>query len=190
MNSFLKQKYTETELDACFQYLENFKGQQFHIFDDFHANIQSLRSSIISIGARHAPVDLLVVDYLQLMQGNKKENRQIEVSEISRQLKGLAREFNIPVLALSQMNRESEHRGGKESLPRLADLRESGAIEQDADVVMFLHRPADCLTADKKFQMLDLIRAKVRQGSVGADKIMFNPSRQVFFNHTLPGEYY
>jgi replicative DNA helicase len=175
MNSFLKQKYTEPELQACFKYLENFKGQQFHIFDDFHANIQSLRSSIISIGARHTPVDLLVVDYLQLMQGNKKENRQIEVSEISRQLKGLAREFNIPVLALSQMNRE---------------IRESGAIEQDADVVMFLHRPADCLTADKKFQMLDLIRAKVRQGSVGADKIMFNPSRQVFFNHTLPGEFY
>ncbi|MBI2010070.1 MAG: replicative DNA helicase [Candidatus Chisholmbacteria bacterium] len=86
-------------------------------------------------------VKLIVMDYLQLVRGRNLENRVQEVSEISQGMKNLARELKIPILALSQLNRAVEHRGGK--LPVLADLRESGAIEQDADVVMFLYREDD-----------------------------------------------
>ena len=188
-NAFLKKRYSQEEFSRCMDFLEGFEGQQFHIFDDFHANIQTLRASIISIGARYVPVNLLIVDYLQLMQGNKKENRQVEVAEISRQLKGLTREFNISVLALSQLNRGSEHRGDKNAMPRLADLRESGALEQDADVVLFLHRPDNCQTNEQSVFKLKLIRAKGRQGSVGDEDILFNGSRQTFHDFRLPGQF-
>jgi replicative DNA helicase len=86
-------------------------------------------------------LDLIVIDYLQLMRGRANlDNRQQEISEISRSLKALAKELNVPVVALSQLSRAIETRG--DNTPRLSDLRESGALEQDADVIMFLHRPA------------------------------------------------
>jgi replicative DNA helicase len=84
---------------------------------------------------------LIVIDYLQLMRGRAAlDNRQQEISEISRSLKALAKELNVPVVALSQLSRAIETRG--DNTPRLSDLRESGALEQDADVIMFLHRPS------------------------------------------------
>jgi replicative DNA helicase len=86
-------------------------------------------------------LDLIVIDYLQLMRGRANlDNRQQEISEISRSLKALAKELNVPVVALSQLSRAIETRG--DNTPRLSDLRESGALEQDADVIMFLHRPS------------------------------------------------
>jgi replicative DNA helicase len=94
--------------------------------------------------AQDKGLDLIIVDYLQLMVSDrqtKDANRVVEVSEISRSLKALARELDIPVLALSQLNRSSEHREDGE--PRLSDLRDSGAIEQDADLVLMLWRPND-----------------------------------------------
>ncbi len=86
---------------------------------------------------------MIIIDYLQLMQGSDKaRNREQEISKISRELKMLAKELNIPVLALSQLSRAVETRGGdKGKIPQLSDLRESGAIEQDADMVMFIYRP-------------------------------------------------
>jgi len=91
-------------------------------------------------------LDLIVVDYLQLMSasapgGRRYENRTQEVSAISRGLKGIAKELKVPVVALSQLSRAPETRGGKDSEPKLSDLRESGSIEQDADIVMFIYRP-------------------------------------------------
>jgi replicative DNA helicase len=94
--------------------------------------------------AQQKKVDLIIVDYLQLMSSDratKDANRVIEVAEISRSLKSLARELDVPVVALSQLNRSSEHREDGE--PRLSDLRDSGAIEQDADIVLMLWRPSD-----------------------------------------------
>lgn len=119
-------------------------------------------------------VDLLIVDYLQLAQGIRKENRVQEVSEISMGLKNLARELKIPVLALSQLSRAVEQRGEKR--PQLADLRDSGSIEQDADVVMFLWREDE-----EKLENVQLDIAKHRNGPLRFLKLFFRGDRIRFY---------
>lgn len=110
-------------------------------------------------------LDLLIIDYLQLMRGNGEENRQQEISTISRGIKGLAKELNIPILALSQLSREVEKRGNKR--PILSDLRESGSIEQDADIVMFLYCD-DLYNPDTEFpNITEIIVSKHRAGPTG-----------------------
>ena len=109
------------------------------IDDNPHCTVMEMRAKARRIKARHGDLGLVVVDYLQLMSSPRRsENRQVEVSEISRGLKILARELDCPVMALSQLNRQLEYRQDKR--PMLADLRESGSIEQDADVVLFIYR--------------------------------------------------
>lgn len=120
-------------------------------------------------------VKLLVVDYLQLMRGRNLENRVQEVSEISMGLKNLARELKIPLLALSQLSRAVEHRGGNQ--PQLADLRESGAIEQDADVVMFLYREDD-----EDVENMKLNIAKHRNGPLRRIDLRFKGDRIKFYD--------
>jgi len=111
---------------------------------------------------------------LQLVQGKRKENRVQEVSDISQALKNLARELNIPVLALAQLSRAIESRG--EARPKLSDLRESGSIEQDADVVSFLYRPND-----ENREMVNLSVAKHRNGPTGEIQLFFRGARTRFF---------
>lgn len=120
-------------------------------------------------------VKLIVMDYLQLVRGRNLENRVQEVSEISQGMKNLARELKIPILALSQLNRAVEHRGGK--LPVLADLRESGAIEQDADVVMFLYREDD-----EDLENIKLNIAKHRNGPLRTLDLRFRGDRIKFYS--------
>ncbi len=134
-----------------------------------------LRAKARRLKQRDERLGLLVVDYLQLMHlKGKVENRQLEVSEISRSLKALAKELDVPVLALSQLNRKVEERKG--GRPLLSDLRESGAIEQDADVVMFIHRDdedEDGGMAFRESNPVELIVAKQRNGPIGTIDLVF-----------------
>ena len=119
-------------------------------------------------------IKFIIVDYLQLMHGQSRDNRVQEVSEISQGLKNLARELKIPILAAAQLNRQMEARGGK---PRLADLRESGSIEQDADVVMFLFREDEEVK-----EMVSCSIEKHRNGPTGQFNLYFNGKQVSFFD--------
>jgi len=137
------------------------------IDDTPNISIMELRTKARRIKIEHG-LGLLVVDYLQLMQGRgRAENRQQEISEISRSLKALARELKVPVLALSQLSRAVEQR--QDRRPMLSYLRESGAIEQDADVVMFLYSNSDMESSN----VVELILAKQRNGPTGSLKLYF-----------------
>ena len=116
-------------------------------------------------------LDLILVDYLQLMQSSSGDNRQQEIAEISRNLKNLARELKVPIFALSQLNRAAEAREDKR--PRLGDLRESGAIEQDADLIAFIYREEvyDPDTDKKGVALINV--AKQRNGSIGKFNLTF-----------------
>jgi replicative DNA helicase len=137
-----------------------------------------------------AAVGLIIVDYLQLMQGpSSAENRQQEVSMISRGLKGLAKELNVPVVALSQLSRAPEQRTGEHKKPQLSDLRESGAIEQDADVIMFLYRqemydgPVDS-NGNSLEGKAELIVGKQRNGPTGNVNLYFQKQYTRFENYS------
>ena len=121
-------------------------------------------------------LDMIIIDYLQLMSGSKKaESRQNEVSEISRSLKAIARELSVPILALSQLNRKAEERS--DHRPQLSDLRESGAIEQDADVVMFIDRER---SENEEANKATIIIAKQRNGPIGDVNLMWLPKYTQF----------
>jgi len=128
------------------------------------------------------PLDLVIVDYLQLMQGGvtASENRVQEISKISRELKGLARELQVPVVALSQVSRAVDARTSH--VPMLSDLRESGAIEQDADIVMFIYRDKVYNPDTEKEHIADLIVAKHRNGPTGQISLFFNESQTRFID--------
>ncbi len=126
-------------------------------------------------------IQLVIIDYLQLMtSGGKTESRQQEVAEISRALKGLARELNIPIIACSQLSRAVEARPDKR--PMLSDLRESGAIEQDADIVMFLYRDEYYHKDSEEKGIAEVIIGKQRHGSVGTVKLAWLPNYTKFAN--------
>ena len=134
-----------------------------------------MRSRARRLKAEHG-LDLIVVDYLQLMQGSGKKNnsgdRQQEVSEISRSLKALARELDVPVIALSQLSRSVEARQVKR--PMLSDLRESGSLEQDADIVAFLYREDYYNPETENKNITELIIAKHRNGPVDTVNLFFH----------------
>ncbi len=132
--------------------------------------------------AHDQPLGLIIIDYLQLMQGSGRNdgNRVQEVSEISRGLKLIARELNVPVIALSQLSRSVENRSPQ--IPQLADLRESGSIEQDADIVMFIYREAYYNPETERENITDLIIAKHRNGPVGKVELYFHPERLRFMS--------
>ena len=140
--------------------------------------------------ARKFQIGCIVIDYLQLLtSGGGRESRQVEVSEISRGIKALARELDVPVICLAQLNRGPEQREGKQ--PRISDLRESGSIEQDADVVLLLHREEYYHIGDEdwaadnhdKLGLAELIVAKQRNGPTGVVKLTWDSSTTRFKNH-------
>ncbi|MDY3298277.1 replicative DNA helicase [Selenomonas sp.] len=137
--------------------------------------VMELRSKARRLKAKEGSLDLIVIDYLQLMQGRASKSndasRQQEISEISRSLKALARELDVPVVALSQLSREVEKRPGKK--PMLSDLRESGSLEQDADIVMFLFREDYYNKETENKNITELIIAKHRNGPIGTVELFF-----------------
>jgi replicative DNA helicase len=141
------------------------------IDDSAGLSVTALRAKCRRLKSRH-DIKLVVVDYLQLLSaGGRVESRQQEISTISRSLKSLARELNIPVVALSQLNREVESRD--DHRPRMSDLRESGAIEQDADVIMLLHREEYFNQTEENAGLAQLIIAKQRNGPTGELTLRF-----------------
>jgi replicative DNA helicase len=147
-----------------------------------------MRSKARRLKAEH-DIGMVVVDYLQLMQGpSESENRQQEISYISRSLKALAKELDVPVVALSQLSRAPEQRGGEHRRPQLSDLRESGAIEQDADLVCFIYRPEMYDKEDKDGNSLEglaeLIIGKQRNGPTGIVDLYFKKEYTRFDNRT------
>lgn len=150
------------------------------IVDAGNVNIVDIRAKARRLKTGREGLSLIIVDYLQLMTGpltRRQDNRQQEVAEISRSLKLLAKELKVPILALSQLNRNPEARADKR--PQLSDLRESGSLEQDSDVVMFIHR--DDADPEKKREA-ELIIAKHRNGPTGSIRLSFEPSLTQFRN--------
>lgn len=143
------------------------------VFDDKSAcSVLDIKSKARNIANKHKRLDIIIVDYLQLMRGAKKtENRQQEVSEISRDLKALAKDLKVPVIALSQLSRSCESRQDKR--PMLSDLRESGAIEQDADIVAFLYRDEYYDPRPENQGVAELLVRKHRNGATGNINLAF-----------------
>jgi replicative DNA helicase len=149
-----------------------------YIDDSPQLTVTDIRAKSRRLRRAHG-LELIIIDYLQLMQGSARENRQQEIAEISRSLKNLARELDVPILAVSQLNRSLESREDKR--PRLGDLRESGAIEQDADIVMFIYRHEYYHPeAQDTKGLAEVIVAKHRSGSTGMVQMTFLPEFTLF----------
>ena len=160
-------------------------GKSHLIIDDTPSiSVTELRSKCRKFKLEHG-LDLIIIDYLQLMSGSiggRSDSRQQEISDISRSLKAVARELNVPVIALSQLSRAVEQR--PDHRPMLSDLRESGAIEQDADVVMFIYRD-DYYNKDTETpNQAEIIIAKQRNGPIGTVNLAWLPDYTKFANLT------
>ncbi|TFG96096.1 MAG: replicative DNA helicase, partial [Calditrichales bacterium] len=165
------------ELKRLSQYVGLLDDAPIYIDDTPGLNVLQLRSKARRLVAEKG-VEMFIIDYLQLMESHSEENRQQEISKISRSLKSLAKELNVPVIALSQLSRAVETRD-KSKKPQLSDLRESGAIEQDADLVLFVYRPEYYNiqefddTNESTFNKCEIIIGKQRNGPTGNVKLNF-----------------
>jgi replicative DNA helicase len=167
-------RLNDNEWDVFFQALEAYDKAMIFLDDTPAITPLALRTKCRRLDLEFG-LDLVIVDYLQLMTGDSRtDNRVQEVSNISRNLKVLAKELNVPVLAAAQLSRAVEHREGKK--PQLSDLRESGSLEQDADIVMFIHREVDN-PEESKNNEAKMIVAKHRNGPTnmnGIDLVFIN----------------
>ncbi len=185
MESITRGKMAEHEFIQMSQRMAKLAQAKIFLDDQAALNIFELRAKARRLKQKH-DIQLIIIDYLQLMQANvdKSGNREQEISKISRDLKALAKELEVPIIALSQLNRSVETR--KESkVPQLSDLRESGAIEQDADLVMFLYRPEyHGINNDAMGETIEgetqIHIAKHRNGSTGMEKVRFIKEYQRF----------
>jgi len=181
---------SERDMESLLQAVSDLMPRPLFIDDTPGLSITQLRAKARRLKQTH-DIGAIFIDYLQLMSsGRRVESRQQEVSEISRGVKALARELNIPVVCLSQLNRAAEQREGHR--PRMSDLRESGSIEQDADVVAMLHReayyhmndPAWAEANEDKQSLAELIIAKQRNGPTGTVKLSWDNRYTRFYDWT------
>ena len=171
----------DSELQSVMEAMGRLASMPVYIEDTAGMSIMEVRSKARRLQSR-VGIDLVVIDYLQLMQGRGRENRVQEVSEISRGLKALARELNVPVIALSQLSRAVE--GRTSHVPMLSDLRESGSIEQDADIVMFIYREELYDKETDKKGIAEIHIAKHRNGPVGVVPMRFDAATTKFSDLT------
>lgn len=170
----------QNDFEAIRESLDKLNKAPIYIDDQPGNNILKMRSIARRLKNENG-LGLLVVDYLQLMVPTQTKNDNVvqQVTEISRSLKHLARELDVPVLALSQLSRAVESRGGR---PRLSDLRDSGSIEQDADVVMFIHREDKYKDESEKTNIAEILIEKHRNGETGKVDLFFNEKKATFQN--------
>lgn len=180
---------TKTEWNEIHEAIVDLKGLKLYVDESTNLKVSDIFSQCNSLKLSNKGLALVVVDYIQLIQGNSNGrdfNRQQEVAEISRGLKRMARELSVPVIALAQLSRNVEQRENK--VPMLSDLRESGAIEQDADLVMMLYRESYYNSALKEAvketgtEPIDIIIAKHRNGETGRFSLAFEPTTNFCFN--------
>ena len=179
----------EVMTQNLFQAVGELKSAPIYVDDSAGLDIMDLRARARRAKKAHG-IELIVIDYLQLCRCNEKakQGRQLEVSEISQQIKAMAKELKIPVVVLSQLSRANEQRGDKFEKPKLSDLRDSGAIEQDADVVFLLRRPSrnaqDPESGDEQLAIIDV--AKNRNGEIGEVRVNFVREYTRFEDRPLP----
>lgn len=183
---------TEDEWNSLTVAADTLREAPIFIDDSAGIRVSEIRAKSRRLKQEHPDLGLIVIDYLQLIEGNGRENRQQEVSEISRQLKKLAKELSVPVIALSQLSRGLEHRQNKR--PMLSDIRESGSIEQDADIVAFLYRE-DYHQQDGDEEVernddlpdnsVEVIIAKNRSGARDTVKLLFTKEYNKFSSLTF-----
>lgn len=173
---------TEENMRTLVEALGELSELKLYIDDTAGIGLMELRSKIRRLKHEHG-LDMVIVDYLQLMQGGRQENRQQEISEISRGIKALARELEVPIIALSQLSRSVELRAEKK--PQLSDLRESGSLEQDADIVMFLYRD-EYYNRDEASNenIAEVIIAKNRNGPTTSIRLQFDKNVMRFSDLT------
>jgi replicative DNA helicase len=161
--------------------LEIIKKLPLFVDDNPKISMSYIRSRIKEIFSNQGKIGLVVIDYLQLIQNNKlgSDNRVQELSFVTRSLKIMAREFNLPIIVLSQLNRNIENRSDKK--PLLSDLRESGSIEQDADLILILYND---IQSNKDYKLTNLIVAKHRNGPTGMIELKFDPKYNQFLNQS------
>ncbi len=176
------------EFEATQFGVKSLTGAPVHIDDGAALTVNQLRARCRRLRLRNK-IQLVVVDYLQLMRGSqsRRDNREQEVAEISRGLKSIARELKIPVIVLSQLNRSAEKRENEDKRPQLSDLRESGAIEQDADVVLMLYRP-DYYNTDASPSSANTCEVLVRKNRNGPmDDVRLTYQKDIYrFSNYIP----
>ncbi|MDY0317640.1 MAG: DnaB-like helicase C-terminal domain-containing protein, partial [Candidatus Izemoplasmatales bacterium] len=165
--------------------VSNLRDTNLYFDDSGTVEVMDLRSKCRKM-KQNGTLDLVIVDYLQLLSGSGvyKGNRVQEVSEISRVLKEMARELKIPVVALSQLSRSIEQRKGDDKRPKMSDLRESGSIEQDADIIIFLYVKDEDNDDERKRNLTQFSVAKNRHGTPGDFQLIFNKETSKFNSYS------
>lgn len=175
-------KLTESDWPRLTHAVQQVQQAQIYIDESPALSSMEVRARARRLARQCGQLGLIIIDYLQLMSGSGGENRATEISEISRSLKGLAKELNCPLIALSQLNRSLEQRPNKR--PVMSDLRESGAIEQDADVILFIYRDEVYNPDSPDKGTAEIIIGKQRNGPIGTVRLTFQGASTRFLNFT------
>ncbi|AFZ82686.1 replicative DNA helicase [Candidatus Kinetoplastidibacterium crithidiae] len=173
-------RLTEEDWPKITNAIQSMQDAQLYIDESPALNVMEVRAKTRRLSRQCGQLGLIIIDYMQLMSGNGEENRATEISEISRSLKGLAKELNCPLIALSQLNRSLEQRQNKR--PVMSDLRESGAIEQDADLILFIYRDEIYNPDSQEKGIAEIIIGKQRNGPIGTIKLTFQGPTTRFLN--------